>query len=284
MFTFNILCEQIRKLTEKYPFAHAEIIGTSRMGRPLYALCIGNGEIAVGCNAAHHANEWITAAILMKFAEEYCDFCEKNPDSEYLERFTLYTILMVNPDGAEAVINGTKPPEWKANLCGVDLNSNYPASWELARVNKFAQGFTGPGLKGFVGHAPLCEPESCAMAAYTHLRNFALTVSLHTQGEEIYWRYRHFNPPGAKKIAADMAKVSGYLCVDVPNEASHAGYRDWFIETFNRPGFTIECGLGENPLPFEAFDTIYAKVAPMLWVALSHHISGEVFPREYPNR
>jgi len=172
----------------------------------------------------------------------------------------------VNPDGVNGVINHKYPSDWKANACGVDLNVNYPASWQLARENKFAQGFTQPGPRGYVGAVPLSEPESAAMAAYTRLRDFHFTLSLHTQGEEIYHQYRHFAPPGAKKIAAEMEKVSGYLCVDVPDESADGGYRDWFIETFNRPGFTIECGLGENPLPITDFPGIYERVRKILWV------------------
>ncbi|MCL2500378.1 MAG: M14 family metallocarboxypeptidase [Defluviitaleaceae bacterium] len=266
MFTSEILENEIKRLVKKYPFAYTEVIGTSRLGKPLYALCVGHGPKAIGLNAAHHANEWITSALLMRFVEEYCAFCEKDHEANGLEQITLYAIPMVNPDGVDWVINGIKPGEWKANACGVDLNSNYPAEWDTARVNKFDQGFTAPGPKGFVGWAPLCEPESAAIAAYTMLRDFAVTASLHTQGEEIYWRYRDYDPKGAKELAAEMQRVSGYQCVDVPDESSHAGYRDWFIQEFNRPGFTIECGLGENPLPFEDLEEIYKKTAPLLWV------------------
>jgi hypothetical protein len=37
----------------------------------------------------------------------------------------------------------------------------------------------------------------------------------------------------------------------------HAGYKDWFIEEYTRPGYTIEAGLGRNPLPISQFDMIY---------------------------
>ena len=36
-----------------------------------------------------------------------------------------------------------------------------------------------------------------------------------------------------------------------------AGYQDWFIQIFDRPGYTIECGLGENPLPLSQFESIW---------------------------
>ena len=40
---------------------------------------------------------------------------------------------------------------------------------------------------------------------------------------------------------------------------SHAGYKDWFIQEFRKPGFTIELGLGVNPLPISQFDEIYSE-------------------------
>lgn len=258
---------RLHALADAHPFTYTEIIGTSRLGTPLYALVIGYGAQTLGYNAAHHANEWITTLLLLQFVEEYCTCCAQDKNT-LLERFTLCAIPLVNPDGADAVIAGTKPADWKANACGVDLNSNYPASWEIARAIKATQGYTVPGPRGFPGHAPLCEPESAAMSAYTQLRDFSLTISLHTQGAEIYHQYRHFAPPGANQIADKMARVSGYECVHAPEDASHGGYRDWFIERFNRPGFTMECGRGENPLPMSDYKTIYNEIAPALWVPM----------------
>ncbi len=33
---------------------------------------------------------------------------------------------------------------------------------------------------------------------------------------------------------------------------SYGGYKDWFIQDFNRPGYTLELGEGQNPLPMSA--------------------------------
>ena len=66
------LCEQtIRKLAETYPFLETEVLTTTAFGRPVYAIKIGNGDRHVLFTAAHHANEWITATVLLKFAEDY---------------------------------------------------------------------------------------------------------------------------------------------------------------------------------------------------------------------
>lgn len=35
------------------------------------------------------------------------------------------------------------------------------------------------------------------------------------------------------------------------------GYKDWFIQEYDRPGYTIETGMGENPLPMSDFAGIY---------------------------
>ena len=44
---------------------------------------------------------------------------------------------------------------------------------------------------------------------------------------------------------------------DTPPESAYAGYKDWFIKHFRRPGYTIEAGSGENPLPLSQFPEIY---------------------------
>ena len=36
------------------------------------------------------------------------------------------------------------------------------------------------------------------------------------------------------------------------------GYKDWFIQDYRRPGFTIEAGSGENPLPLSQFPDIWS--------------------------
>jgi len=254
------------------------VIGCSRMGRPIYALSLGYGPVSYMYNAAHHANEWITGVILTRFAEDCAREIQLEWDSwingkepgntAWYEQITLHMVPMVNPDGVETVTKGG-PLGWKANACGVDLNSNYPAGWDLAKTHKYARGFTSPGPRDYVGPHPLSEPESMAMATFTTLIDPALTISLHTQGEEIYWRYKNYMPHDAAELAKRLSLASGYKLEDVPGESSHAGYRDWFIEKFNRPGYTIECGLGESPLPISDFGGIYQKVHPLLMEAIN---------------
>lgn len=140
----------------------------------------------------------------------------------------------------------------------MDLNLQFPANWEKAKQIKFAQGFTQPAPRDYVGTAPLVAPESLAIYNFTLNHNFRLILSYHTQGEVIYWRYLDFFPPASYYIGQQFSLSSGYTLEDTPYASSFAGYKDWFIQSYNLPGYTIECGLGNNPLPISQFDKIYS--------------------------
>ena len=60
----------IQALARQYPIISVRQFGTTAFGRPLWAMTIGSGERKVLFTAAHHANEWITAYVLLRFAEE----------------------------------------------------------------------------------------------------------------------------------------------------------------------------------------------------------------------
>ena len=70
-------------------------------------------------------------------------------------------------------------------------------------------------------------------------------------------RYLDYLPPRSREIADAMAKASGYSVEETPPVSGYAGYKDWFIQKFRRPGYTIEAGSGQNPLPIEQFPEIY---------------------------
>ena len=277
-------------LAARYPFIRLSVIGTSTLGRNLYAAEIGTGERQVMYNASHHANEWITTPLLLKFLEEYARAYATGGTLYGTEARQLYEtsrivlVPLVNPDGVDlvtgAINSGTAyrdaltisrkypdipfPSGWKANIVGTDLNLNYPAQWERARDIKFAQGFTGPAPRDFVGTAPLSAPESLALYQYTTAQDFALTISYHTQGEVIYWKFDTYDPPQALEIGQTLSQISGYSLEITPSAADAAGYKDWFIQNYNRPGYTFEVGLGSNPLPITQFSKIYRENAGVL--------------------
>lgn len=140
---------------------------------------------------------------------------------------------------------------------GVDLNLQFPADWEKAKEIKYEQGFNKPAPRDFVGYGPLTAPESIALYNFTLSHNFSIVITYHTQGKAIYWQYQNYTPPQSYNIAQNFSRVSGYTVEDTPYNSSFAGYKDWFILKYRKPGFTIEAGIGENPLPISQFDSIY---------------------------
>ena len=299
--------QAILDLVAAYPFLRTEVIGTTAFQRPLRTLVLGNGPRKVVFSAAHHANEWITTLVLLKFAEDFAlALTEKGQlsgiDAQTLaDTATVYMVPLVDPDGVDlvtgAIAPGTIPYEnaraigenypaipfpegWKANLLGVDLNLQYPAGWLQAREIKFSQGFTRPAPRDFVGRAPLDQLESRALAGYTEYLDPVLVLALHTQGQVIYWQFKDIQVPGARELADAFARVSGYAVADTPYESSFAGYKDWFIQRWRRPGFTIEAGLGENPLPLSQFEQIYADILGILTIAaLGEKFSTDLLDR-----
>ena len=281
----SALCgETIERIVKTYPFCSVRQLTTTAFGRPVWSLTIGTGDRRVLYTAAHHANEWITTPVLLKFVEELASAMDAGGKLFGVEAqnigkaATIHTVPMVDPDGVDlvtgAIEQGTLeyetarrlgdnypnipfPDGWKANLLGVDLNLQYPAGWLQAREIKFSQGYTKPGPRDYVGRSPLSQRESIALAEYTREVDPALVLAYHTQGKEIYWQFENYEVPGARALGEEFARLSGYTLAQVAYESGFAGYKDWFIQEFRRPGYTIEAGSGVNPLPIDQFDEIY---------------------------
>ena len=283
-FTYEVLSLCIEGIAARYPDVRTGSFGHSVLGRELPRLTLGYGPHRVFYNAAHHANEWITTPLLMRFAERYAEAAvfDRNIGGrrarEQMAAVTLIIAPMVDPDGVDLVCGAFSPgsPEWlraamintpgipfpsgwKANIEGVDLNLQYPALWERAREIKFAQGYSKPGPRDYVGPEPLAAPEARAVYELSRAEDFDRTLSWHTQGEVIYWQFSDFRPAGAEKLGLRLSEVSGYPLEPTPEGSAYAGYKDWFIQEYDRPGYTVEAGRGISPLPIRDFEEIWER-------------------------
>ncbi|NLY42582.1 MAG: LysM peptidoglycan-binding domain-containing protein [Clostridiaceae bacterium] len=293
-YTYDIMEKDIRGLKMRYPFIETGIAGQSVLGRNLYYIRLGRGPNQVFYNAAHHALEWITSPLLMKFAEDVASaYAEGRRIRGYdvrdlWDRTSIYIMPMVNPDGVDLVLNGLSRDNpyyeqlliwndgrtnfsevWQANIRGVDLNHNYDAAWELSKEAEERYGIFGPGPTRYSGPRPESEPESKAVADFTRNHNFRLVLAYHSQGEVIYWNFMNMAPEEALTIGQQLSRVSGYALDETYGIASYAGYKDWFIKEYRRPGYTIEVGRGKNPLPITQFDKIYEDNIELLLLAAS---------------
>ena len=110
------LCEDIlQTLLQTYPFLRSEELTTTAYGRPVRSLVMGEGERKVMYSASHHANEWITTPLLLKFAEDLAEAVQTGGQvfgvngRTILKVATIYIVPMVNPDGVDLVTGAVQP-------------------------------------------------------------------------------------------------------------------------------------------------------------------------------
>lgn len=277
VYDYAAMIADLNQLAEIYPFIRRRSIGNTVMGKAIPEVKVGRGDLHVHFNGAFHANEWITTPVVMRFLNDYLLAITNNGRIRgrwmppFYTRATVSFVPMVNPDGVDLVIHGAPEQEpyrsnvirinrgstdfsgWKANIRGVDLNDQFPAMWEIEAGRREQQ----PAPRDYPGPAPLTEPESNAMATLTGDSDFDRVLAFHTQGQVIYWGFLNLEPPISEVLANEFARVSGY--VPIRTVDSYAGYKDWFIQEWRRPGFTIELGQGVNPLPITQFEEIYQE-------------------------
>lgn len=285
VYDFETMEGQLYPFVVRYPFVKLQTIGESVWGRPLYKLSIGNGSRKIHINGSHHGNEWITSFVLMKSLEYFCLAHKKDKRVKAaLEAATYDFVPMVNPDGVHICIHGIKyivSPQkkrrflemneglenfsrWKANLNGVDLNRNYDAGFES--YQKISEK-KAPSYALYAGEKAESEPETKSLVKLTKESQYDMVLAYHTQGEVLYWTYGSNMPPEAEKYATMFEKASGYLLEEPEALAASGGYKDWFIAQFHKPGFTVECGRGENPIAVNQWQEILNRTLPLLILA-----------------
>lgn len=284
------VCGLLGALTARYPFLCAAPIGRSVLGRNIWGMTLGGGKERVLMAAAFHGQEWMTALICMRLCEELCQAIAENrclmewDIRRAMSGRCVVFVPMVNPDGVEIALRGSQAAgnaqaavsaaggdvhgRWQANAHGVDINHNFNAGWQELQQAERKKGITGFSARQWGGPHPESEPETQALTGLCRRVSFRHVVALHSQGEEIYWQYGERTPLSAALMAKVMAAASGYAVSSPEGLASHGGFKDWFIEEYGRPGFTIELGKGVNPLPLCDFEKIYEKAREMLLISL----------------
>ncbi len=245
-----------------------QVIGRSAEGRDLYALHVGKSTGAQGiAQYAIHGREWITGIIALYHVRRG------------VPRGGIWVLPLTNPDGAllseiglssvssawrkELLrINGSSDFRlWKANARGVDLNVNFDARWGSGEHNVFS-----PASENFVGARPASEGETEALCRFTERISPAYTVSFHTKGGEIYWEFHQ--PPDRRRrdeqFASALSRATGYPLASAGNSAG--GYKDWCVQQFEIPAFTVEVGRGNltHPIGREHLPSLLGEVGEAL--------------------
>lgn len=284
-YTSEKLSYDIELLQTIFPFIHKSSIGQSTLGKEIWELRIGCGPKKIHINASMHANEWITSLVLMKWVNDYLLALSNGKKIGHCQAMELFMetelsiIPMVNPDGVDLVLNGPPPSlyeelvsinhqsddftSWKANIRGVDLNDQFPANWELEKQRSSQKK---PASRDYPGPHPLSEAEAIHLVRLVERECFLRVIALHTQGHEFYWGYEGCEPDTSSILAREFTNKTNYRAVRYVN--SHAGFKDWFIQTYKKEGVTIELGKGINPLPLSQFPQIYQETVHLLNAAV----------------
>jgi len=258
---FAVTQAMICALRERYRFLNTVPIGHSVLGKPLMCLMLGDTRARVLYTAAFHGQEWISTLVLLRLCENICralacNTCLSGIDlRRALAGRGLAFVPLVNPDGVDIARHGSVAAgcyedsvrtlggdvhgKWQANARGVDINHNFAAGWHLVREQETAAGILGPAAGQYGGKVPESEPETAALTNLCRHTAFRHALALHTQGEEIYWRYGTHTPDRSRLMAEIMGASSGYAVSDPTGLASHGGFKDWFIEECRSPAFSV---------------------------------------------
>ena len=125
----------------------------------------------------------------------------------------------------------------------------------------------GPGERDYGGEAPLSEPEAAAVSSiYRDAMTLSLSWHCIPKAGRFIGIIATMSQLESEAFAERLALASNYQAVKLTD--SDAGYKDWFIQQFRRPGFTVEVGFGVNPLPVESFASLYEELVPILLTAM----------------
>ncbi len=291
--TWDRMMAYLNCFAERYPQLEFGTLGESVLGRAIPMITLGQGAKTILYVGSHHGMEWMTSILLLRFINEYAEALAEgrriyNAHIPYLfKERRIIIIPMLNPDGVNYAIEGVSADNplrarlermnpahpdyshWQANARGVDLNHNYDAGFIEYKAIEKEHGILGGGPTRYSGECPESEPEVGYLCNFMrfNLTNIHSVITLHTQGEEIYYSSGTETCPRSQSMAKALSRLCGYRLSKPEGPACYGGLTDWCIRSLNIPSFTIECGKGENPLPLDEYFCVYAALRQMLFEA-----------------
>ncbi len=294
--------QTMRRFAADFPeLATVVRIGESVERRPIFALRIadrsaggsGKRRPRILFMGAHHGNEPLAVNFSLDLAYYLLYGCDAfAPESDcsspllsqrssrgvisrrsaeiqdYLKRFELWFVPIVNPDGVSVFWeknawagrknnrDSTEPAGWNAQD-GVDLNRNYPFRWNSG-VPRASSG--EPGNVFYRGPAPGSEPETQAIMRLAEEQRFSVALSYHCFATKVLAPYTIEGainpvPNAAWRIGAEMASAGESYRPEKPYTVARNLYpvdgtdQDWLFNAYGTMAFIVE-GAQLHP-PFE---------------------------------
>lgn len=284
-FSYGTMKTALMRLCAENEYFSFGTLAQSVLGHDIPTVTVGKGKKAVLFVGAHHGSEWMTAWLLLRFLFDLAARLRTDGtvggvrQRVIFESRRLCVIPMLNPDGvllsqtgvaddcilADRLVrmNGGSHDftHWQANARGVDLNHNYDAGFFDYKRMEAELGIGGGCDSRYSGLYPESEPESRALANLARVLPLVFSVSLHSQGEEIFASSR------AHDRARILCRLSDYRLSSPVGSAAFGGFTDYVGSVLSVPSVTVECGKGKNPLPTSMFVGVYLRLRRALFAA-----------------
>ncbi len=199
----------LQNLAASHPtIARLDSIGNSWEGRPILCLKISDNVnttedepklLYMGC---HHAREWISVEVPLRFAMMLADSYGVNPAwTELVNQREFYIVPCVNPDGFVYDYNTNN--FWRKNRrnnggsYGVDLNRNYDGAQNGDPAGNWGGAGSShtPSSETYCGPSAFSEPECQAIRDLCLAVPFDMTMSYHTYSELLMWPWGYTAGP-----------------------------------------------------------------------------------------
>jgi len=247
------LNERLDALARRWPdLCRVWQCGLTTLGTPIPALQIGTGEEILGLVGLIHAGE--SGPELIIPALEWV--LEHEP--ELLATRSVVAIPAVNIDAREQLVRGN-PWYLRKTVHGVDLNRNFPASWETV---DFMYGYKSSDQDGptYRGAFPASAPETQAVMRTFEEHHPNVVLSYHALASICGL------PAVASKDGENDAEymdscrqvmdiVDAAFPTNVKNDgpfyfgASSGSLSTWLYQKFHIPAFDLEAGSNTDWLP-----------------------------------
>lgn len=300
----------LHELASRYPDkARVFSIGKSVEGRDLWVIKVSDqaesetAEPKILITGCHHAREWISLEIPLRFAQYLLENYDGNQKVQNaVNGSQIYILPIQNPDGLEYSIHTyrmwRKNRRYNQNLdWGVDTNRNYGFMW----------GFDDRGSSPYPhdavyrGPFPFSEPETLAIRDFLTENPPAGALNFHNYSQMILypWGYTDLPAPDdaeMREIARNMSdriyRVNGRTYTFGPGSTTiyptNGDADDWIYGTFGVPSFTIELPpelfiQGGFFTPAELIQSAFDEMCPAMLYFLEYFI-GKAEGRNARNR
>lgn len=223
-------------------------IGVTYLGYPIPLLSKGSGRGGALLVGGVHAREYITSYLLFELIKRYngdyridCApalnidgvLLSRRGESLFPKNSRCYGNLVELNGGEDFTL-------WKANIRGVDLNTNFDAEWGTGASN-----VRYPAAENYIGPFPGSEKETTAIVDRLEEYNYDIVVAYHSKGEEVYYGFG--GDFSGKAYGERVAAHLGYQLKTTPNSAG--GLKDYCVLN-GIFSLTIEVGEDCYPHPY----------------------------------